>query len=164
MKQYSKLGSGFKIAMRDLEIRGAGNLLGAQQSGHITAIGFDLHCQLLKQSIQSLKGETSAPRIDIRVHLDFLAMSPEEVTPQKNPSPKKQQHPRKTKAEAHPDSSKETAIMLKSSDGMMETIQPEAVLVKEACYLPHSYVQEPQQRIEIYRKIAQIHDTEEACR
>ena len=50
--------------------------------------------------------------------------------------------------------------MVESSDGMMETIQPEAVLVKEACYLPHSYVQEPQQRIEIYRKIAQIHDTD----
>ncbi|HCB97594.1 MAG TPA: transcription-repair coupling factor, partial [Verrucomicrobiales bacterium] len=159
MKQYSKLGSGFKIAMRDLEIRGAGNLLGAQQSGHITAIGFDLYCQLLKQSIQSLKGETSAPRIDIRVHLDFLAMSPEEVTPQKNSSPKKQQHPRKTKAE-HIQIPRETATMVESSDGMMETIQPEAVLVKEACYLPHSYVQEPQQRIEIYRKIAQIHDTD----
>ena len=88
MKQYSKLGSGFKIAIRDLEIRGAGNLLGAQQSGHITAIGFDLYCQLLKQSIQSLKGETSAPRIDIRVHLDFLAMSPEEVTLKKSLSKK----------------------------------------------------------------------------
>ncbi|MGN6386697.1 MAG: transcription-repair coupling factor, partial [Verrucomicrobiota bacterium] len=51
IKQYSSLGSGFKIAMRDLEIRGAGNLLGAQQSGHITAVGFDLYCQLLKQSV-----------------------------------------------------------------------------------------------------------------
>ena len=51
MKQYSTLGSGFKIAMRDLEIRGAGNLLGAEQSGHITAVGFDLYCQLFKQSV-----------------------------------------------------------------------------------------------------------------
>ena len=51
MKQYSTLGSGFKIAMRDLEIRGAGNLLGAEQSGHITAVGFELYCQLLKQSV-----------------------------------------------------------------------------------------------------------------
>src|SRR5471030_1707854 len=49
IKQYSTLGSGFKIAMRDLEIRGAGNLLGSEQSGHITAVGFDLYCQLLKQ-------------------------------------------------------------------------------------------------------------------
>ena len=57
MKQYSTLGSGFKIAMRDLEIRGAGNLLGSEQSGHITAVGFELYCQLLKQSVSSLKGE-----------------------------------------------------------------------------------------------------------
>jgi transcription-repair coupling factor (superfamily II helicase) len=72
MKQYSSLGSGFKIAMRDLEIRGAGNLLGAEQSGHITAVGFDLYCQLLKQSVGSLKGEKVKPRIEVRVALDFL--------------------------------------------------------------------------------------------
>ena len=57
IKQYSSLGSGFKIAMRDLEIRGAGNILGSEQSGHITAIGFDLYCQLLKESIARMKGE-----------------------------------------------------------------------------------------------------------
>src|SRR5258706_15258531 len=49
IKQYSTLRSGFKIAMRDLGIRGAGKLLGAEQSGHITAVGFELYCQLLKQ-------------------------------------------------------------------------------------------------------------------
>ena len=73
MKQYSTLGSGFKIAMRDLEIRGAGNLLGAEQSGHITAVGFELYCQLLKQSVSSLKGEKVKPRVEVRVALDFLA-------------------------------------------------------------------------------------------
>src|SRR5204862_5202680 len=78
MKQYASLGSGFKIAMRDLEIRGAGNLLGAQQSGHITAVGFDLYCQLLKQSISSLKGEKVKPRIETQVRLDFLALNPGE--------------------------------------------------------------------------------------
>lgn len=72
MKQYSTLGSGFKIAMRDLEIRGAGNLLGAEQSGHITAVGFELYCQLLKQSVGSLKGEKVKPRVEVRVVLDFL--------------------------------------------------------------------------------------------
>ena len=72
MKQYSTLGSGFKIAMRDLEIRGAGNLLGAEQSGHITAVGFELYCQLLKQSVGSLKGEKVKPRVEVRVALDFL--------------------------------------------------------------------------------------------
>ena len=74
MKQYSTLGSGFKIAMRDLEIRGAGNLLGAEQSGHITAVGFELYCQLLKQSVGALKGEPLKPRIEIRVALDFLEL------------------------------------------------------------------------------------------
>jgi transcription-repair coupling factor (superfamily II helicase) len=72
MKQYSTLGSGFKIAMRDLEIRGAGNLLGAEQSGHITAVGFELYCQLLKQSVGALKGEKVKPRVAVRVALDFL--------------------------------------------------------------------------------------------
>jgi len=77
MKQYSTLGSGFKIAMRDLEIRGAGNLLGAEQSGHITAVGFELYCQLLKQSVGSLKGEKVKPRIEVRIALDFLEMNTE---------------------------------------------------------------------------------------
>jgi transcription-repair coupling factor (superfamily II helicase) len=72
MKQYASLGSGFKIAMRDLEIRGAGNLLGAEQSGHITAVGFELYCQLLKQSVSSLKGEKIKPRVEVEVKLDFL--------------------------------------------------------------------------------------------
>ncbi|MEM7696840.1 MAG: transcription-repair coupling factor [Verrucomicrobiota bacterium] len=72
IKQYSSLGAGFKIAMRDLEIRGAGNLLGTQQSGHIAAVGFDLYCQLLKQSVAKLKGEPGGERIDISIHIDFL--------------------------------------------------------------------------------------------
>ncbi len=72
IRQYSTLGSGFKIAMRDLEIRGAGNLLGAEQSGHITAVGFELYCQLLKQSVSALKGEKVKPRIAVSVKLDFL--------------------------------------------------------------------------------------------
>lgn len=73
IRQYSTLGSGFKIAMRDLEIRGAGNLLGSEQSGHITAVGFELYCQLLKQSVSSLKGEKTKPRVEVAVKLDFLA-------------------------------------------------------------------------------------------
>jgi len=75
MKQYASLGSGFKIAMRDLEIRGAGNLLGSEQSGHITAVGFELYCQLLKQSVGALKGEKVKPRVEVRIALDFLGES-----------------------------------------------------------------------------------------
>ncbi len=72
IKQYSSLGSGFKIAMRDLEIRGAGNLLGSEQSGHITAVGFELYCQLLKRSIAAQKGEKVKPRVKVEMNLDFL--------------------------------------------------------------------------------------------
>lgn len=55
MKEFAKLGSGFKIAMRDLEIRGAGNLLGAQQHGHIVSIGFEMYCQLLNDAVKKLQ-------------------------------------------------------------------------------------------------------------
>ncbi len=73
IKQYSSLGAGFKIAMRDLEIRGAGNILGTQQSGHIVSIGFDLYCQLLRQAMSKLKGEKVRPRLEVPLLLDFVA-------------------------------------------------------------------------------------------
>lgn len=75
IRQYSELGSGFKIAMRDLEIRGAGNLLGTQQSGHIAAIGFDLYCQLLRQSIDTLQGKSPQQRTECTLRADFLIWS-----------------------------------------------------------------------------------------
>ncbi|MBU6302488.1 MAG: transcription-repair coupling factor [Verrucomicrobia bacterium] len=78
IKQYTALGSGFKIAMRDLEIRGAGNLLGTQQSGHIAAVGFDLYCRLLKQSIAKLKGERITRTVDVAINIDFLCTSESE--------------------------------------------------------------------------------------
>src|SRR5476651_2747267 len=73
IKQYSQLGAGFKIAMRDLEIRGAGNLLGTAQSGHITAVGFDLYCQLLKTAVSRMKGEKTGRLIETKLQLDFIA-------------------------------------------------------------------------------------------
>jgi transcription-repair coupling factor (superfamily II helicase) len=76
IKRYSHLGAGFKLALRDLEIRGAGNLLGAQQSGHIAAVGFDLYCQLLRRSVALLRGEKPPPIIDVEVKLDFIDLSP----------------------------------------------------------------------------------------
>ncbi len=72
LKQHSQLGAGFRIAMRDLELRGAGNLLGSQQSGHIAGIGFELYCQLLKQSVARPKGEPGADNIRAEVKLDFI--------------------------------------------------------------------------------------------
>jgi transcription-repair coupling factor (superfamily II helicase) len=72
IKQYTALGSGFKIAMRDLEIRGAGNLLGTRQSGQISQIGFELYCQLLRQSVERLKGRKDAPRGEATFKADFI--------------------------------------------------------------------------------------------
>jgi len=75
IQQYTALGSGFKIAMRDLEIRGAGNLLGTKQSGHIAAVGFDLYCQLLRQSVDSLKSGKTSRRVDVTLRADFLCFN-----------------------------------------------------------------------------------------
>ena len=65
------LGGGFNLAVRDLELRGAGNLLGSQQSGHIAAVGFGLYCQLLKRTIAMMKGEKVKEVIDVKLNLDF---------------------------------------------------------------------------------------------
>jgi transcription-repair coupling factor (superfamily II helicase) len=117
IRQYSTLGSGFKIAMRDLEIRGAGNLLGSEQSGHITAIGFELYCQLLKQSVSALKGEKVKPRVEVSVKLDFL-----------------------------------------DTENVKREEVNHASRITHHASLPHTYVTEPQHRIEIYRKLAQAAD------
>jgi transcription-repair coupling factor (superfamily II helicase) len=87
IRQYSSLGSGFKIAMRDLEIRGAGNLLGPEQSGHITAVGFELYCQLLQQSVARLKGQKTRPRIEVSIQIDFIDVNPPGDPAQPSPAP-----------------------------------------------------------------------------
>ena len=72
LRAHNQLGAGFRIAMRDLELRGAGNLLGAEQSGHIVGVGFELYCQLLRQSVARLKGEKQAAAVRANVKLDFV--------------------------------------------------------------------------------------------
>lgn len=57
IKEFTELGSGFRISMRDLEIRGAGNLLGASQHGHMEAVGYDLYCKMLNEAVKKCKGE-----------------------------------------------------------------------------------------------------------
>ena len=64
IREYAAFGSGFKIAMRDLEIRGAGNVLGPEQSGHMMSVGYDLYLKLLEEAVQEEKGETPKPRVD----------------------------------------------------------------------------------------------------
>ena len=69
IEEYSQLGSGFRIAMRDLEIRGAGNILGVEQSGHIEAVGYELYCRLLATAVRQQKGQPEPQKIT--THLDF---------------------------------------------------------------------------------------------
>jgi transcription-repair coupling factor (superfamily II helicase) len=76
--EHTELGSGFKIAMRDLEIRGAGNLLGRDQSGHIAAVGYDLYVRLVAEAVSELKGEPVRVRLDITVDLPVDAFLPPE--------------------------------------------------------------------------------------
>jgi transcription-repair coupling factor (superfamily II helicase) len=72
IEEYSDLGAGFRLAMRDLEIRGAGNILGPEQSGHISAVGYDLYCRLLDEAVRELKHEEveEHSEIDIDLQLD----------------------------------------------------------------------------------------------
>jgi transcription-repair coupling factor (superfamily II helicase) len=76
--EATELGSGFKIAMRDLEIRGAGNLLGTGQSGHIAAVGYDLYCQMVTEAVAELKGEQSREPAEIKLELPFDANLPKD--------------------------------------------------------------------------------------
>ncbi len=76
LQRHGALGSGFNLAVRDLELRGAGNLLGSQQSGHIAAVGFGLYCQLLQRTIAMMKGEKVQDIVEVKLHLDFIDYSP----------------------------------------------------------------------------------------
>ena len=76
IKEFTDLGSGFKIAMRDLEIRGAGNLLGSRQHGHMQAVGYDLYCKMLNEAVKSLKGIETAEDFVTSVDLDVDAFLP----------------------------------------------------------------------------------------
>ncbi|MDE0217542.1 MAG: transcription-repair coupling factor [bacterium] len=79
--EATELGSGFKIAMRDLEIRGAGNMLGTGQSGHIAAVGYDLYCQLVTEAVAELKGESPPEPVEISIDLPVAAAIPADYMP-----------------------------------------------------------------------------------
>ena len=76
IREYTDLGSGFKIAMRDLEIRGAGNLLGRAQSGHMQSVGYDLYCKLLSQAVKKTRGEEVEPDFETMVDISCDAFIP----------------------------------------------------------------------------------------
>jgi transcription-repair coupling factor (superfamily II helicase) len=84
MKEFSELGAGFRIAALDLELRGAGNMLGRQQHGHIEAIGFDMYCQMLERAVSKLKGEESVPELRTTLSLGLDVRIPENYIPSEN--------------------------------------------------------------------------------
>jgi transcription-repair coupling factor (superfamily II helicase) len=76
IEEYSHLGAGFKIAMRDLEIRGAGNILGPEQSGHIATVGYEMYCQLLEEAVRQLKNEPKPIQPEAHVDIGISAFVP----------------------------------------------------------------------------------------
>jgi len=149
IKQYSSLGSGFKIAMRDLEIRGAGNILGPQQSGHITAVGFELYCQLLKQSVGALKGEKVKPRVEVQTRIDFIVSDPAEVMAEESDA-----RDEKAEPEFVVSVPRETATYVEAEPVKDSRITHHVSRIP--AYLPLAYIVDSRQRIEAYRKLAQI--------
>ena len=136
IKQYSSLGAGFRIAMRDLEIRGAGSILGTAQSGHIIAVGFDLYCQLLKQAVAQLKGQKPRLRLDVDVRLDFVVTNEAEfIAPPTKPN----------------------GFPVPNSLGVGKATLPERI----PAFIPVAYVSDPAMRIRSYREIAEISSREQ---
>jgi len=84
MREFSELGAGFRIAALDLELRGAGNMLGRQQHGHIEAIGFDMYCQMLERAVARLKGEEAAPDLRTTLNLGLDVRIPQDYIPSEN--------------------------------------------------------------------------------
>jgi transcription-repair coupling factor (superfamily II helicase) len=140
IKQYSSLGAGFRIAMRDLEIRGAGSMLGTAQSGHIVAVGFDLYCQLLKQAVAQLKREKPRLRLDVDLQLDFVVTNEAEFV----------RRPSGSGVAREP----------------VRSLQSDEALAKERipAFIPVTYVSDPALRIRAYRDVAEITSHEQLDR
>jgi transcription-repair coupling factor (superfamily II helicase) len=134
LRQHNQLGAGFRIAMRDLELRGAGNLLGAEQSGHIVGVGFELYCQLLRQSVARLKGDKAAATVRASVKLDFVFVG--DGTPADDGK-------RGRKQDGY------TAI--KDAEDDAEARPPVALIQAR---IPSSYLKETRLRIDFYRRLA----------
>jgi transcription-repair coupling factor (superfamily II helicase) len=144
IKQYSSLGAGFKIAMRDLEIRGAGNILGTQQSGHIINIGFDLYCSLLKQAVARMKGDKVQARVEVVLKLDFVALREAEWV-QGNSRRDQQRAAARKRA--------------KAPKAIVHAVAIEAP--QAPAFIPASYIAESQPRIQAYRRLAEVGSPEQ---
>ncbi len=130
IRQYNKPGAGFRIAMRDLQLRGCGNLLGTRQSGHIASVGFDLYCDLLKRSIALLKGEKYVGTGRANLSLDFVRLG------------------EGGKFEADPSNAENYFQEI-----LAREIKSNIAEISNA-YIPRSYIPQSQLRIDVYRRIS----------
>ncbi len=131
IRQYNKAGAGFRIATRDLQLRGCGNLLGAKQSGHIAGVGFDLYCSLLKRSVALLKGDKVASVVRASVDLDFVKLG-----------------------EAANDGAAEVS---NAKNYFQEILVREIAATRGevvSAYLPRAYIPQTELRIDFYRRLA----------
>ena len=144
IKQYTALGSGFKIAMRDLEIRGAGNLLGTKQSGHIAQIGFDLYCQLLRQSIDRLKGKKDPSLHETTFKADFIVPTETQWVLRHKTQDDKTEEKNSSKSTTLPSSSVSSvpSVVKNSSESL-------------PAFIPTSYLSDAKLRIHAYRELAE---------
>ncbi len=81
IEEFAELGAGFRIALRDLEIRGAGNILGPQQSGHLAAVGYDMYCRLLERAVRERKNEPEPEQLDVSVAVGLETFLPDDYVP-----------------------------------------------------------------------------------
>ncbi|MFA6960368.1 MAG: transcription-repair coupling factor [Opitutaceae bacterium] len=139
LRTHNQLGAGFRIAMRDLELRGAGNLLGSQQSGHIIGVGFELYCQLLRQSVARLKGEKHAAAIRANVKLDFVFVG-EAASASETGARTSRSGPSATSYQA-------IKAAEQSASGAIEVAKIQA-------RIPSTYITETRLRIDFYRRLA----------
>jgi transcription-repair coupling factor (superfamily II helicase) len=140
MRQHTQLGAGFRIAMRDLELRGAGNLLGSEQSGHIVGVGFELYCQLLRQSVARLKGDKVAAAIRANVKLDFVFVG-EAPPPDRGPGGDASRSTRGRHVDGY------TALKDAEDEQAVEVPRIQA-------RIPATFLAETRLRIDFYRKLA----------
>ncbi len=137
MRQHNQLGAGFRIAMRDLELRGAGNLLGAEQSGHIVGVGFELYCQLLRQSVARLKGEKTAASIRASVKLDFVFVGEGAGAAAESAAGGRGRHV-------------DGYTALKDAEDEAHAVEVPRIQAR----IPSAYISETRLRIDFYRKLA----------
>jgi transcription-repair coupling factor (superfamily II helicase) len=153
IKQYSSLGAGFKIAMRDLEIRGAGNILGTAQSGHIISIGFELYCALLRQAIAQIKGDHVRPRLEVALRLDFVALREVDFSESGNRKAETGKPAALTPHSSRITPSSPSTLDLRPSTSPLAALAP--------AFLPASYIAESSPRIQAYRRLSEVTTQEE---